>query len=83
MRVLDSEIYFLSAAHILVDTLHKIPTLLSPSKTYISLRFLIDRARAALKELDHEAVTGFERELKRIEVYLDEAEKYLNERESI
>ena len=83
IKVLDAELHFLSMAHILVDTLHRIPMLLTPAKTYISLRFLINRARAALKELDHMTITGFEKELKRIGIYLDEVEKYQNERESI
>lgn len=86
-RVLDAELHFLSMAHILVDTLHVIPIRLvefeDDTSKDVSIKFLIDRAKAALKELNHEAVTGFERELKRIGIYLDEVERYLNERKPI
>ena len=85
--MLDAEINFLNAAHILVDTLHRIPGRLmfgvgdASEDTFV--RFLIDRAKAAFRELDHERLTGVSTELKRIKAYLIAAEKYLNERQSI
>jgi hypothetical protein len=87
IKVLDAEIHFLNAAHILVDTLHRIPGRLmfgaGDASEDVFVRFLIDRARGALRALDHEALTGIDIELKRVKAYLDSAEKYLNERQSI
>lgn len=87
IRVFSAETPFLHTAHILVDTLHKIPRRLTSKIGNAGeerfTKFLIGRARLALKELDHEAITGLGKEMKQIEIYLNEAERYLNERESI
>jgi len=87
IRVLDAEIPFINAAQILGDVLHRIHGRLmfgigdSGEDTFV--RFLIDRAKAAIKELDHESVTGIDKELNRIRHYITGVEKYLDERESI
>jgi hypothetical protein len=87
IKVLDAEIHFLNTAHILVDTLHRIPGRLmfgvgdASEDTFV--RFLIDRAKTAFRELDHEKLTGVSIELKRIKAYLVAAERYLNERQSV
>ena len=87
IRVLDAEIPFINAAQILGDVLHRIHGRLmfgigdSGEDTFV--RFLIDRAKLAIRQLDHESITGIDKELNRIKQYINGVEKHLNERESI